>query len=217
MLAARFHALHAERNGFARPDDPIEVVTGRAEAVGPCRRRRSPTCRCRRRREKPTPGAGPFSPSRRPRRCGGRAPPSGLARRRSGRRPRHHRGAGGHRPSSAPASGPGCTTAEPWRSNGDASIRSPSSSPGSRLADDRRRDGCRAAAHGVLAEHQGAGRLLGGRLRTERGDARTGRAHPGPPRLDARIGCGRDRRVRFRSRLRACSTPSTIRSTAAPI
>ena len=34
VLAARFHGLHAERNGFARPDDPIEVVTGRAEAVG---------------------------------------------------------------------------------------------------------------------------------------------------------------------------------------
>jgi len=33
-LADRFHALHAERNGFARPDDPIEVVTTRAEAVG---------------------------------------------------------------------------------------------------------------------------------------------------------------------------------------
>ena len=34
VLAARFHELHAERNGFARADDPIEVVTGRAEAVG---------------------------------------------------------------------------------------------------------------------------------------------------------------------------------------
>jgi N-methylhydantoinase A len=33
-LADRFHASHHERNGFARPDDPIEVVTLRAEAVG---------------------------------------------------------------------------------------------------------------------------------------------------------------------------------------
>jgi N-methylhydantoinase A len=33
-LATRFHAAHHERNGFARPDDPIEVVTLRAEAVG---------------------------------------------------------------------------------------------------------------------------------------------------------------------------------------
>jgi N-methylhydantoinase A len=33
-LADRFHASHQERNGFARPDDPIEVVTLRAEAIG---------------------------------------------------------------------------------------------------------------------------------------------------------------------------------------
>lgn len=34
ILAARFNALHAERNGFSRPDDPIEVVTIRAVAKG---------------------------------------------------------------------------------------------------------------------------------------------------------------------------------------
>jgi N-methylhydantoinase A len=34
LLAGRFHQLHAERNGFARPDDPIEAVTVRAEAAG---------------------------------------------------------------------------------------------------------------------------------------------------------------------------------------
>lgn len=34
QLAARFHRLHEERNGFARPTDPIEAVTVRAEAVG---------------------------------------------------------------------------------------------------------------------------------------------------------------------------------------
>ncbi|MDJ0952209.1 MAG: hydantoinase/oxoprolinase family protein [Acidimicrobiia bacterium] len=33
-LLARFHATHRERNGFARPDDPVEVVTVRAESVG---------------------------------------------------------------------------------------------------------------------------------------------------------------------------------------
>ncbi|MCJ7725990.1 MAG: hydantoinase/oxoprolinase family protein [Acidimicrobiia bacterium] len=33
-LAERFHAAHRQRNGFDRPDDPIEVVTVRAEAVG---------------------------------------------------------------------------------------------------------------------------------------------------------------------------------------
>ncbi|MGH8875685.1 MAG: hydantoinase/oxoprolinase family protein, partial [Acidimicrobiia bacterium] len=33
-LGERFHAAHRERNGFARPGDPIEVVTVRAEAVG---------------------------------------------------------------------------------------------------------------------------------------------------------------------------------------
>ena len=33
-LAERFHEAHRRRNGFARPADPIEVVTLRAEAVG---------------------------------------------------------------------------------------------------------------------------------------------------------------------------------------
>ncbi len=33
-LAGRFHAAHHDRNGFARPEDPVEVVTLRAEAVG---------------------------------------------------------------------------------------------------------------------------------------------------------------------------------------
>ncbi len=33
-LAGRFHQLHAERNGFARPEDPIEAVTIRASALG---------------------------------------------------------------------------------------------------------------------------------------------------------------------------------------
>lgn len=33
-LAARFHERHHERNGFARPEDPIEAVTVRAAAVG---------------------------------------------------------------------------------------------------------------------------------------------------------------------------------------
>ena len=34
VLCERFHTLHAERNGFARPQDPVEAVTVRAEAVG---------------------------------------------------------------------------------------------------------------------------------------------------------------------------------------
>lgn len=33
-LGERFHAAHAERNGFSRPGDPVEVVTVRAAAVG---------------------------------------------------------------------------------------------------------------------------------------------------------------------------------------
>jgi len=33
-IARRFHELHTVRNGFARPEDPIEVVTVRAEATG---------------------------------------------------------------------------------------------------------------------------------------------------------------------------------------
>jgi len=34
ILADRFHVLHRERNGFARPADPIEVVTIRAIVTG---------------------------------------------------------------------------------------------------------------------------------------------------------------------------------------
>ncbi len=34
-IAERFHAAHRRRNGFARPEDPIEVVTIRAEATLP--------------------------------------------------------------------------------------------------------------------------------------------------------------------------------------
>lgn len=33
-IVRRFHALHAQRNGFARPGDPVEVVTIRATALG---------------------------------------------------------------------------------------------------------------------------------------------------------------------------------------
>jgi N-methylhydantoinase A len=33
-LSDDFHAAHAERNGFARPDDPIEVLAVRAAAIG---------------------------------------------------------------------------------------------------------------------------------------------------------------------------------------
>ncbi len=33
-LADRFHRLHNERNGFSRPEDPIEVVAVRAAAIG---------------------------------------------------------------------------------------------------------------------------------------------------------------------------------------
>jgi N-methylhydantoinase A/oxoprolinase/acetone carboxylase beta subunit len=34
LLSQRFHDAHLQRNGFARPYDPIELVTVRAEATG---------------------------------------------------------------------------------------------------------------------------------------------------------------------------------------
>ena len=34
VLVDRFHTMHKERNGFARIEDPVEVVTVRAESVG---------------------------------------------------------------------------------------------------------------------------------------------------------------------------------------
>ena len=45
----------------------------------------------------------------------------------------------------------------------------------------------------LLVEHQGAARLLGRAVRRRRPDGRAGRAHPRPPRRDARVGRGRDR------------------------
>ncbi len=33
-MLGRFHRMHRERNGFARPEDPVEVVTVRAESIG---------------------------------------------------------------------------------------------------------------------------------------------------------------------------------------
>ena len=33
-LTDRFHRIHRERNGFARPDDPVQVVAVRVAAVG---------------------------------------------------------------------------------------------------------------------------------------------------------------------------------------
>ena len=33
-MAARFHRAHERRNGFARPLDPIEVVTARVAVIG---------------------------------------------------------------------------------------------------------------------------------------------------------------------------------------
>lgn len=34
VLLSGFHRIHEQQNGFARPDDPVEVVTVRAESVG---------------------------------------------------------------------------------------------------------------------------------------------------------------------------------------
>ena len=59
------------------------------------------------------------------------------------------------------------------------------------------------------AEHQGAARLLDGALRRARPHDRAGRAHPGPPRRDARGGRGRDR---ARDPGPGRCTSSTIRS-----
>ena len=64
---------------------------------------------------------------------------------------------------------------------------------GSALRVDRRGDGRGARPLRVLGEHQGAARLLDGALRRARADGRAGRAHPRPPRRDARRGRGRHR------------------------
>ena len=68
---------------------------------------------------------------------------------------------------------------------------------------DRRGDGRRARPQQLLVEHQGAARLLVRAVRRDGRDGRPGRAHPGPPRRDARLGGGR---ARARPRARATSS-----------
>ena len=81
---------------------------------------------------------------------------------------------------------------------------------------DRRRDGRRAAPFRLQPEHQGAGRLLGRRVHTQRRAARPGRAHPGPPRIDACVGRRRDRGLRRDHPRRRPRPRSTTRSRVAP-
>ena len=61
----------------------------------------------------------------------------------------------------------------------------------------------------ALGEHQGAPRLLDGALHAGRRDAHAGRAHPGPPRRDARGGRGGGRRARRRPGAPGSSTTRT--------
>ena len=77
----------------------------------------------------------------------------------------------------------------------------PAGAAGADLAAHRRRrgDGRGAAPRRVQPEHQGARRLLGRAVHRRRRAARAGRAHPRAPRLDARGGARRDRRVRRRA------------------
>ena len=77
---------------------------------------------------------------------------------------------------------------------------------------DRRGDGHGPRQERVLVEHQGAARLLGRPVRRGRTDGRPGRAHPRPPRCDARVGRRRDRPRAGAGRR---STSSTIPSPAA--
>ena len=76
-----------------------------------------------------------------------------------------------------------------------------------------RGDGRGADPRRALAQHQGAPRLLDGALRRRGRAGDAGRAHPGPPRLDARRG---RRGARRASSARATSGSSTTPIAAAP-
>src|SRR5690606_9615491 len=69
----RFHAMHRELNGFARPDDPVEAVTFRATAVGRAQLTWS---------DLPAAGDGPIpEPRRRSVVCGGVEEAAAVGRR----------------------------------------------------------------------------------------------------------------------------------------
>ena len=78
------------------------------------------------------------------------------------------------------------------RSAGAMSSARPGLAPGAgrRAARRLRRDGRGADPLGALAQHQGAPRLLDRAVRRRRRAGDAGRAHPRPPRLDARRGRG---------------------------
>ena len=71
-----------------------------------------------------------------------------------------------------------------------ASTRSSCRCSSGGAARDLRRDGRGPGPRRALAEHQGAAGLLDGAVRRRRRARHAGRAHPGPPRLDARRGRG---------------------------
>ena len=79
-----------------------------------------------------------------------------------------------------------------------------------------RGDGRRARALGPQRQHQGAPRLLDRALRRRRRDGHAGRAHPGPPRRDARRGRRRARPRPRRRASRGCSTTPTRGGTHLP-
>ena len=136
VSVAAFHEAHRQRNGFARPDAPVEVVAIRATASLPS-------------------GVRPDRP----------AGAAAVAGARAGR----HRRAGLHdlaprrldAPSPAPPAPSCCGGDREPRRRGPAGADVPARRH-------RRRDGRGAATVGVEPQHQGAGRLLGGRVRRRR-------------------------------------------------
>ena len=189
----RSHAEHERRNGYARPDAPGRGGGGPGHGRGGRAGRPSPTVR-----RLPATGAAPVGgpaviaePD-----CTIWVPPT----------------AGGRDPGAG-----GALVLDGGRA--DVSL-DPAALQVLICAADRggRGDGRGAAPGRVQPEHQGAGRLLGGGVHAGRRAAGPGRAHPGPPRLDAGVGARRPstRSPAVPTWSRATRSSSTTRSPAAP-
>jgi hypothetical protein len=215
-LVHAFHAAHRERYGYDQPEAAVELVTLRVRLEGPAPGRPAPRTARRvaasRTRRSPPVTSSSTAAVRAASSTARRSVPEPRCGARGGRRPRRHllgRSLAARRGGRARAAGP-----RGGRPVSDSRGRSDHPRGGPQRAG-RDRGGSRrgAAPHRVLAQHQGTSRLFHRGVRRPGADGGAGRAHPGPPRLDARLGPRRARGLRrARPAATRCWSPTPTRA-----